>query len=241
MKDFEKIPAECCYYVKSNPGFQFLEGNRDPINPHIREIARALKKHEHIPAIMVARYEGELYIVDGQHRYLAACSLWDEDEPYKLLVEEYDSVNPFMDAIKFNNTAMDWDMSTYLRAFAAWNYPNFREFLEWISSKEWNRDKLPYTLGLAMLGVRGRDKIKQGVLQLGSSFREGDRLYNEIKDSSCFNIVLTNEASVKAFYRLYNGSTIGLQRFIESFEDREHIYPPTTSKIKDWVEFFETI
>ena len=241
MKDFVKIPAHNCYYVNSNPGFEFLEGNRDPKYSHISEIARALRRHDHIPAIMVAKYQDELYIVDGQHRYLAACMLWDNGEDYNLLVEEYNSTNPFMDAITYNNTSLDWDISTFLKGFAIWNYPNYSEFLDWINSKNWNREKPPYTLGLALLGARNREKIKKGVLQLSISFAEGDKLYNTIKNTSCFSVVLTNEASVKAFCRLFGNSPYKLNFFIENFNQKEHIYPPTTNKIIDWVDFFESI
>ena len=83
-----------CYSISSASDIclEYIEGNRNPKEnmEHIRRIANAMRKHKHIPLIIVANFNGHKYIVDGQHRYEAANLLWENDEEYELGIEEYD-------------------------------------------------------------------------------------------------------------------------------------------------------
>ncbi|MBO7733187.1 MAG: ParB N-terminal domain-containing protein [Methanobrevibacter sp.] len=238
-------PLSCCYSISSisDIKLEYLEGNRNPLDhmDHIRRIANAMRRHKHIPLIMVAEYKGHKYIVDGQHRYEAAKLLWENGEEYDLCIEEYNSINPFLEAIEFNTTRLDWSIITYLRAFAINNYPNYREFLDWMAERNWNRDKNkndPYRIGLALLGVRGYDKIKKGVFQLGIPFATATKLYNNLENTDIFDVAITNEASAKALYKIF---VTDLEQFISLIENYDsHSIPPSTSKIKDWAEFYES-
>lgn len=238
-------PINECYSISSSldVNLEYIEGNRDPKEhmDHIRRIANAMRRHKHIPLIMVANFNGHKYIVDGQHRFEAAKLLWENGEDYDLRIEEYNSINPFLEAIEFNTTRLDWGIVTYLRAFAINNYPNYKEFLDWMSERNWNRDKSkndPYRIGLALLGVRSQEKIKKGVFQLGIPFSYGTKLYDAIENTDIFNIVVTNEGSAKAFFKIFTESIDDFADLIRNYDSCS--IPPSTTRIKDWLEFYRS-
>lgn len=238
-------PAENCFTISSESDMElkYLEGNRDPQEhpDHIKKIAGAMGKHMHVPSIIVANYQGSHYIVDGQHRYEAAKLLWNKGVEYELLIETYNSINPFMEAVTFNNSKLDWGIITYLRGFAINKAPYYQEFLDWMAERDWARDKSkkdPYTIGLALLGVKNKAKLRNGVLQIGISFATAEKVYDLIKDAEVFPLIVKNEASAKAFYNRFLFNFSDLCDLISGFDPITP--PPITNRIKDWTEYFES-
>ena len=56
---------------KPNPTLEFLSANRLTNPVHVREIMQSMERGEWVPPIFVK----DNYIVDGQHRYKAFCTL----------------------------------------------------------------------------------------------------------------------------------------------------------------------
>lgn len=237
-----KYPADNCYYIDSDPGFEYIEGNRDPFEhpKHIKDIANAMLKHVYIPMIIVGIYKGHKYIIDGQHRCEAAKMLWEQGRDYKLGVQEYNSVNPFLEAINYNNTSIRWSFITYIKGFAIQGEPNYIKFLEWLDSKDWGRKTNSCSIALALLGVTNRIKLKEGVFIPGMSFSEANKLYDIIRPFPGFSTIVTNEASAKAFYRLFAHNYNNLVEFIENYSRTMPPFP-NSSTIKDWIEFYTKV
>lgn len=237
-----KKEAFNCYYVDSDPGFDFLKGNRDLNEEHVQKIKQAMLKHQYFPSILVVAHDDGYYIVDGQHRYQAAKELWKDGKSYDLLVEEYSSINPYMDAINFNNSRLSWGLITYLKAWSVYyetigHENKYAEFLKWIEHKNWNRKITPYRIGLAFLKV-GISNLKTGLFKNNISFEEGTRLYNTIANTSCFNTIISCEASVKGFIKVFKEySYDGVISIIDNFDDAKK---PYSSKIYEWQEYYET-
>lgn len=60
---------------KPSPSLEFLSANRLTNPAHVREIMQSMKRGDWIPPIFVK----DNYIVDGQHRYKAFCTLCSID------------------------------------------------------------------------------------------------------------------------------------------------------------------
>jgi len=240
--------AKNCYYIEyqdylnNKELFEYITGNRNPLGAkknidHIHKIQRAMLRHEYLPSIIVGIHNNIKYIIDGQHRFEAAKLIWESGKEYDLLVEEHNSINPFLEAIKFNNTRLDWPTITFLEGWALNNQPNYKEFLEWVRAKNWNRNNVPYRIGLALLGVKNLKKLKEdGVFILGISFEDGDKIFNKIENSEAFDIIVSQETATKAFYNVFKNDITLIDDFLYNFDDA--IDYPHSSRLKDWVEYY---
>lgn len=107
-------PVDFVYEV-NKPVFEFVQGNRPVNTEHVREIKRAMKVGKFVPPIIVDAATDE--IVDGQHRYQAACELWNEGLEYTLLAVYYNYGNALEAAITYNNKSKGWKTVDYVRAY----------------------------------------------------------------------------------------------------------------------------
>lgn len=241
--------ADNCYiveredYIQNKIVFEYVKGNRNPVgNPkslkHIHNIEKAMLRHRYIPSIIVGIYNNVKYIIDGQHRFEAAKLIWEAGKEYDLHVEEHISINPFLEAVEYNNTKLAWGIITYLEGWALNNQPNYNEFLTWVRSKNWNRNIIPYRIGLALLGVKAQKKLQEGVFQLGISFKDGDKIFTIIKDTEAFNVIISQEASAKAFYNLFKNDFDLIKEFLNKFNASS--IPPHSSRLKDWTEYYQS-
>lgn len=236
-------PANNCYYIDAtDPKFSSLEGNREIINGHVADIAKAMLKNErHIPGILVGIYNGKKYVVDGQHRYVAAQFLWENGIDYELLVDEYETNNPYLDAVIMNNTQISWSLRTYLRAFAIAKYPYYSDFLEWVEGRNWRRAIIPYRIALAFFGVVNLAKLRKGELKMSNTFENATKQFDMLYGTTAFDVVFFNEPSTKAFYRIFrNESLDSLKIFVETFEglSLSDITLPSSIRISDWEMFY---
>lgn len=74
-----------------------------------------MKVGKFVPPIIVDAATDE--IVDGQHRYQAACELWNEGLEYTLLAVYHNYGNALEAAITYNNKSKGWKTADYVRAY----------------------------------------------------------------------------------------------------------------------------
>lgn len=168
-----------------------IEGNREINWEHVKSIKKAMMAGANFPPLEVDAVEN--YIIDGQHRYEAAKQLWEEGIEYQLLVHYYNSNNPLLDAINFNNTQISWTLEDYINAYIASENINYYMFKEWVKSKPLLKSGNPtvpyrYESAVIMLGEQ-RCHLKDGSLIFPDDTKMADMLYNEIasfKDSRIF-------------------------------------------------------
>lgn len=95
---------------------KFIKGNRNVINsPHITTIEEAMHRGDFIPPIIVDT--NTLTIIDGQHRYTAACNLWKKGLPYNLNIILHNFDNPLLAAINYNSKSKKWSTDNYVDAY----------------------------------------------------------------------------------------------------------------------------
>jgi len=168
-----------------------LEGNREVRQDHVRSIKRAMLAGAHFPPLEVDSIEK--YIIDGQHRYLAAKELWDDGIEYPLLVHFYESENPLMDAIKFNNTQITWNLCDFVDAHIASENENYVKLKEWLTSKPLLKSLNPsnpykYESAVVMFG-QTRKQLKEGLFVFPEDTKIADAIYDELamfKDNRMF-------------------------------------------------------
>ena len=117
---------------KPNPSLEFLSANRLTNPAHVREIMQSMKRGDWIPPIFVK----DNYIVDGQHRYKAFCTLCsiDTSRHYELGMLKINSKeDPISLAIRFNSGHKRWLTKDYLYAYCETgknSYCLLRDFLK---------------------------------------------------------------------------------------------------------------
>lgn len=116
MKKIKLNPVDFVYEITEHT-FTFVNGNRPTNAEHVRSIKRAMKLGAFVPPILVDSATNE--IVDGQHRYKAACELWNEGIQYTLLAVYHDYGNALEAAITYNNKSKGWRTADYIRAYIA--------------------------------------------------------------------------------------------------------------------------
>lgn len=106
------------YGITSPCDIQFINGNRRVEDlKHVFNIKQAMLNGDFIPPIIVDKKTR--YIVDGQHRFSAACDLWREGTSYLLPVIEHDFTNPLLAAIQYNSKSKKWKTKNYVDAYIA--------------------------------------------------------------------------------------------------------------------------
>ena len=111
--------------------FNFLPFNRDVDNAHVKSLMESMEKNGFKGVIQVIKttfIDGvmKLYIVDGQHRFVAASRL---KIPFRFEVTE---LKTRLETVRFiaelNNSQKKWGTSQYLNVWAGLNIPEYTKF-----------------------------------------------------------------------------------------------------------------
>ena len=111
-------------------GLNLLQGNRPVDEARLNSISESMKKGDFITPIIVD--ETTKVIIDGQHRYTAACRLWVKGLQYELPVIYHKFDNPLEAVIRYNSASKNWTLENYIRGYATVNsrYQDVLDFIE---------------------------------------------------------------------------------------------------------------
>ncbi len=126
---------------------EVIEIQRRPSSYHVQRLKDSIRKLGFVVPVMGVRKEGKVIIIDGQHRFLAACDLGIEEIPVIIVPEKF-----AFDLMEFN---VEKQMSLREKAYVALNV--YRWYLdvspERLENDEELRDSIEsihfVTLGLA--------------------------------------------------------------------------------------------
>lgn len=158
-----------------NMKLYFVEGNRDINWEHVNKIKKAMMAGVNFPPLEVDAIEN--IIIDGQHRYEAAKELWEEGIEYPLLCHFYNSDNPLLDAINFNNTQISWRLEDYIKAYIANENENYIKFMDWIQEKPLLAGR--FNSAVKILGSSNVE-IKRGTFKFPEDTSTADVIYEEL-------------------------------------------------------------
>lgn len=123
--------------ANSKKGFMMLEGiNREIIPSHVSKIAESIQTYQQIVRqVIVAKLSflpnsgGKLYIIDGQHLYIA-CIRLKCDIPYEEILVEIKSLPELIEKIALLNTSSkSWTLENYIKTWAYYK-TEYQVFLE---------------------------------------------------------------------------------------------------------------
>ena len=126
-KDFNVVNF---YETKNYELFNFLPFNRDVANAHVKEITKSIKQHGFKGVIQVIKTsifdsENKMYILDGQHRFMAAKEL---NLPIKFELTEFTERKAAIEFItELNNSQKKWNTNQYLDI---WSGLGIREYIK---------------------------------------------------------------------------------------------------------------
>lgn len=238
----EQRPATNCVFVK-NAEFGKLIGNRDLNANHIARIKNAIKNGTQMPAIRATSDEKH-YIIDGQHRYEAYRQLWEEGNDYWMLVEFYDSKNPFMDAINFNNTQIKWSLSTYIFAYIKRESPEYvklKNFVDNTVNIIRPNGVIPWDVYLALF-EQSPAKVKKGELEITESkIKWVNKIIQTFKNVP---FIFSRKEAIKGLYSVLRTSELKLEQIrdagLQLIEERPSDIPYYGQGCK-WEEFYKDI
>lgn len=187
MKTLDAIkqnPAIVTFYVTFD-GLTLIEGNREVMTNtnHVSDIETAMLNGEFIPPIIVDNKTG--MIIDGQHRYKAACRLWKQGKEYALLAIFADFKNPLLAAISYNSGSKRWTMDNYVNAYIVdgrQSYVLLKRFCEThelLKSKGNNM----YSAAIPILtGSISTSSVKLGTIKITEQqCAEGEIIYHQLQ------------------------------------------------------------
>lgn len=95
--------------------FEFLEENRPIIPSKIKSLKRSISKIGFLGTLIVVKFNGKLYIADGQHRLVALQML---DLPVVYEIVEVKTKKELVELIAtLNSTATAWKLTDYVHAW----------------------------------------------------------------------------------------------------------------------------
>ena len=111
-------------------GLNLLQGNRPVSDERLSSISESMKRGDFITPIIVD--EVTKVIIDGQHRYTAACRLWIKGVQYELPIIYHKFDNPLEAVIRYNSASKNWTLENYIRGYATINskYQDILDFME---------------------------------------------------------------------------------------------------------------
>lgn len=111
-------------------GLNLLQGNRPVNEERLSSMVESMRKGDFITPIIVD--ETTKVIIDGQHRYTAACRLWVKGIQYELPVIYHKFENPLEAVIRYNSASKNWTLENYIRGYATINskYQDILDFME---------------------------------------------------------------------------------------------------------------
>lgn len=236
-----QVTEEICGYVTNGEELQILPGNREINQKHVLAIKKAMLAGKNLPPIEVSR---DGYIIDGQHRYEAAKQLWEEGKEYELLIHIFDTENPLLDAINYNNTQLSWNIEDYIKAYSIDNI-NYKHLLEWVKSipKEFRNPKKPssylWDTIIALLGSNTA-KVKSGdfIFPTLSELMNINGLIEELRVFEDRRMLLRAYAKAWKEFRIAHYS-LNFEVYLSLWKN--HFEFPDKQYVKDIYESFEFI
>ena len=236
MKNENFKTVNCCYEI-STPCLNMIKGNRPTYDTS--KLVHAMMEGEYIPPILVD--EDTLTIVDGQNRYMAACTLWKQDIPVKLSVVMHKFANPLLTAIKYNNSSKRWTSANYVEAWIADGNESFTLLKEFVK----NCPSLGYKTAVELLYGKGSPSvIPKGTFKTtNESIAKASHIYNEIATmaeiANCELLFMTG--IITAWVKVRNNilSQMTWEKWLKTF--KKHFNVPGTRKQEIWVQEYYRI
>lgn len=183
MENKTKVVANV-YGVESCSNLQLISGNRT-VNDlkHVAKIKEAMKRGEVIPPIIIDKLTK--LIIDGQHRFMAACELWREGNSYILSYLEFEFENPLLSAIRYNSNSKKWSTADYVKAYIVdgrESYDILRKFCQSHEHFRGGRSGFQYKAAAQLItGQACGDAIQRGTLQIAEEqAKVADIAYNQL-------------------------------------------------------------
>ena len=155
--------------IQSPSGLQLIHGNRTVTDlKHVAKIKEAMKRGEIVPPIIIDKLTK--LIIDGQHRFMAACELWRAGVTYTLSYLEFEFENPLLSAIRYNSNSKKWSTADYVKAYIVdgrESYDILRKFCQNHEHFRGGRNGFQYKAAAQLItGQACGDAIQKGTLQI---------------------------------------------------------------------------
>lgn len=183
MENKAKVVANV-YGIESPSNLQLINGNRGTNDlKHIAQIRKAMQRGEQLPPIIIDKLTK--LIIDGQHRYMAACDLWREGKVYILTYLEFEFENPLLAAIQYNSNSKKWSTADYVKAYIAdgrESYSTLRKFCQEHELFRGGRSGFQYKAAAQLLtNSLCTTSLSKGTLQISEGQAEiGDVAYRQL-------------------------------------------------------------
>lgn len=201
------------------------QGNRDLSSGRIDKLKHSINEYGLLRDVIVIEtnlFGGrtkKMYIVDGQHLYMACTALDILDElQVKVCKKKFETISEIIDFVStLNTTQTPWNLSNYINAYASTNmHLDYNKLIQ-------KRIKfgLSYTL-LAMIyggvsNTAASNMLKRGKFKIVDE-QKGDEVTKVIQDIVLIigrsNSMTMNRFTV-AFYNWYNSVNYDHQKFLE--------------------------
>lgn len=224
-------------YVVVNEKFNFIEGNREVVDEkHVRGIMNAMTKGEFIPPIIVD--QSTRYIIDGQHRYIAASNLWKQNVNYELPVVFHKFENPLLAAILYNNKSKSWHIQNYINAYVKDNRESYIKLVNFCTThKEMSCGKVPNYSGAIMIITHSynSDPIKSGNLVItDDQCSKAEILYKELVVLRKYIPFMLDYKIIKAWIAVRDVilSNMTFDSYIKLIE--KNFVAPASKRVSEW-------
>jgi hypothetical protein len=170
--------------IQSPSGLQLIHGNRTVTDlKHVAKIKEAMKRGEIVPPIIIDKLTK--LIIDGQHRFMAACELWREGNSYILSYLEFEFENPLLSAIQYNSNSKKWSTADYVKAYIVdgrESYDILHKFCQSHEHFRGGRNGFQYKAAAQLItGQACGDAIQRGILQITEEqAKVADIAYNQL-------------------------------------------------------------
>lgn len=170
--------------IQSPSGLQLIHGNRTVTDlKHVAKIKEAMKRGEIVPPIIIDKLTK--LIIDGQHRFMAACELWREGNSYILSYLEFEFENPLLSAIQYNSNSKKWSTADYVKAYIVdgrESYDILRKFCQSHEHFRGGRSGFQYKAAAQLItGQACGDAIQRGTIQITEEqAKVADIAYNQL-------------------------------------------------------------
>lgn len=170
--------------IQSPSNLQLIHGNRTVTDlKHVAKIKEAMKRGEIVPPIIIDKLTK--LIIDGQHRFMAACELWREGTSYTLSYLEFEFENPLLSAIRYNSNSKKWSAADYVKAYITdgrESYDILRKFCQSHQLFRGGRNGFQYKAAAQLItGQSCGDAIQKGTLQITEDqAKVADIAYNQL-------------------------------------------------------------
>lgn len=236
-----KAASKNCFEV-INSRFKTFNGNRELIADHINAIYRAIKQGEILPPIIVD--SDSKLIIDGQHRYEAFKRVWKEGINIPMNVFYGNYKNPTIAAITHNNTAIRWNISTFIKAFAAIDIPEVKsEYTKLTNFAKTHplfigKHGPVYASICCLLGSKS-GQVREGKFHMPEDMDTVETIYKEcLEIEAVMPGVIRNRPALIGWMKARHtiSETVAFSEFIQKFDD--YFVNPTSSRSDDWCMAF---